>query len=291
MWMVIDNNGSQFKYNYLQEKTILNSNLNTEHNFFSNKKKFLFQPSLNYWHFIYDFIGQILLIGKDEGYEDTEFIIVIDNTLTPKTKILPFLTDFFKTIGLNNYHILGNDQIFSINSFYNVHSQLPPSTPVHNLIYEAFLKSYPTNIEAPQKMVYVSRSKAGVNKIDKEIKLENFFKEKGFEILSREFFDKNTLIDDIKYFRDVKILAGLSGAGLTNAIFMQPGNMVIEIAIPQITHVAEEEDLYPNKRVIARHLFHPASSFIKDHTHIQIAVNDNNPDNVINKINKLGILE
>ena len=173
MWMVIDDNGSKFKYNYLQEKTILNSNLNTEHNFFSNKKKFFFQPSLNYWHFIYDFIGQILLIGKYEGYKDTEFIIVIDNTLTPKTNILPFLTDFFKTISLNNYHILGNDQIFSINSFYNVHSQLPPSTPVHNLIYEAFLKSYPTNIEAPQKMVYVSRSKAGRNKIDEEIKLEN----------------------------------------------------------------------------------------------------------------------
>jgi capsular polysaccharide biosynthesis protein len=160
---------------------------------------------------------------------------------------------------------------------------------MHNKIYDVFLKNYPTEVANPEKMVYVSRRNASIDRIDDERKIESFFESLGFEIFFRGNFGEQNLIEDIKYFRDVRVIAGLSGAGLTNSIFMPPGGLVIEISVPQITHVPEEHDLFPEIRCTARHLFHPASSFIKDHTHIQISVNDNSADTAINKIKRLGI--
>ena len=71
---------------------------------------------------------------------------------------------------------------------------------------------------------------------------------------------------------------------------MQPGNLLIEIAVPIITHIPGKEDRYPAEHDTARHLFHPISAFIKNHMLIQVPVNDNSAKNAVDQINNLGIL-
>ena len=67
--------------------------------------------------------------------------------------------------------------------------------------------------------------------------------DKGFvenESFASVFFDNkqensfDSLEQQIDYFKDVKTLVGLTGAGLTNSVFMQPETNLVEIASPII---------------------------------------------------------
>jgi len=289
MWIIIDNNSKFFEHNYLESFRIIDKSI--KKNIDDNKKIFLLNPPINVWHFICDFLGQILEIGENEDYDKCKFIIKFDIDDDSSHNLILFLKDFFNKINLKNYHFFMPGDLIGHNEYYNISPMRETSKAMYNKIYEVFLKNYPTEIVKPEKMIYVSRRNASIDRIDDEKKIESFFENLGFEILFRGNFGEKDLVEDIKYFREVKVIAGLSGAGLTNSIFMPPGGLVIEISVPQITHVEnqEEHDLFPEIRVTARHLFHPASSFIKDHTHIQIPVNDNSAETAINKIKRLGI--
>jgi len=289
MWITIDNNSKFFEHNYLESFHIIDKSI--KKNIDDNKKVFLLNPPINVWHFIYDFLGQIVEIGENEDYDTCKFVIKLDVDNESSQNLILFLKHFFSKINLKNYNFLLPGDLINNNEYYNISPMREPSVAMHNKIYNVLVGSYPTEIVEPKKMVYVSRRNASIDRIDDEKKIESFFENLGFEILFRGNFGEKDLVEDIKYFREVKVIAGLSGAGLTNSIFMPPGGLVIEISVPQITHVEnqKEHDLFPEIRVTARHLFHPASSFIKDHTHIQIPVNDNSAETAINKIKRLGI--
>ena len=284
-------NSQSFKQSYLADFRIGHTYSNSKFNFFSEKKKFRFIPSRNYYHFLYDFLGQLLAVKNNEKNEDIELIIDFAQDHKNVDDVILFLEDFFEKINLNNFYFVKNQDVVSIGDFYQI-GQSVPSLAAHNIIYETLLKAYPTELKQPTKMVYVSRKNPEIQqRIDDVDKMEDFFKNLGFEIFLEKDIGDTNIINNIKYFRDVKILAGISGAGLANSILMQPGGTVIEIAVPQFTTVPNYENLFPEVYTKARHAFNPFVSFIKDHTHIQIAVNDNNADTAINKINKLGIIK
>jgi hypothetical protein len=69
-------------------------------------------------------------------------------------------------------------------------------------------------------------------RIDDEIKLENLFKKHGFEIVDTSIF--KTIEDQIRFFDQVGVIAGLSGSGLTNLLFMRDKTTVIELSTIQI---------------------------------------------------------
>jgi capsular polysaccharide biosynthesis protein len=263
----------------------------TDLKFLSDKKKFLFYPQQNYYHFLYDFLGQILFIKNNEKEDDIEFIIAFEDKHENKKNMMIFIKDFFEKINLKNYYIVEENKLFSINNYYYVGQQSEPSIAMHNIIYETLLKAYPSVLSNPEKMVYVSRRLSGQKRIDDCKKLENFFESLGFEIILRDQILDTDIVEEIKYFRDVKVIAGLSGAGLINSMFMQPGGTVIEIAVPQFTPIPRFEKVFPDIHLKARHLFTPPAAFIKNHNYIQIPVNDNSADNAINKLNSLGIFK
>jgi hypothetical protein len=289
MWAPLGTTGTT-NWNYFDDDK--NKNLKTDE---SNEKgstikKFLFEPSNNIWHFMYDFLAQVIWIGKNEGYENTEFIIYFPKRINHTDNLISFLKDFFEKHGVKNYYFASAEDLMLINDYYRVNTKRHPTYPAHNLIYETLLKHYPSDIKPPEKKVYVSRINTKIKRIDDEKIIEDFFASKGFEIFNKLDFGKSDILEDIKYFRDVKVIAGISGAGLVNAVFMQPGNLLIEIAVPLITHIPGKEDHYPYEHDSARHLFHPLSAFIKNHMLIQVPVNDNSAKNAVDKINNLGIL-
>jgi capsular polysaccharide biosynthesis protein len=291
MLLTLKENNPLFKYTYLKDFRDSEIHLNSDLSFLSNKKKFRFYPSRNYYHFMYDFLGNLLDTIDNEEAEDIEIIIDFAEDHLNSDKIILFLEDFLQKNNVKNYYFVKHGQTVSINNFYHI-GTTAPSLALHNNIYEKLLKAYPSNLKDPKKMVYVSRRSPIIDqRIDDVEQIENFFKDLGFEIFLENDIGDTNIIDTIKYFRDVNVLAGISGAGLANSIFMQPGKTVLEIAVPQFTPVPKYENMFPEMYTKARHSFNPFISFAKDHTHIQISVNTSNTDSAINKINNLGIFK
>jgi hypothetical protein len=79
----------------------------------------------------------------------------------------------------------------------------------------------------PFRKVFVARKNNLDQRIDNDEEIKDFFKNYEFEIVYPEDFD--TFWDQIRYFNECKIIAGISGSGLLNCIFMKPGGTVIEL--------------------------------------------------------------
>lgn len=70
-------------------------------------------------------------------------------------------------------------------------------------------------------------------RIDDHEALENIFRDLGFEIVYAESI--SSFKEQIRFFLSVKVLAGVTGSGLTNAIFLPEGSTLVEITTPLIT--------------------------------------------------------
>ena len=90
--------------------------------------------------------------------------------------------------------------------------------------------------------------------------LEDFFEKYNFEIIDNinEFYAfSENFIDQINFFNEVKTLISVTGAGLTNAIFMQKDTNVLELATPFNEETFEEKIKYQdiNSYYFEKHQF------------------------------------
>jgi hypothetical protein len=97
------------------------------------------------------------------------------------------------------------------------------------LLYNYFINKYNIALEKPTKKIYVSRSKINrqEKRIDDENIVEDLFAGYGFEVVYPE--DIPTFKEQFELFNSCSVLAGLTGAGLTNLLFMQKNQTAIEI--------------------------------------------------------------
>jgi hypothetical protein len=116
----------------------------------------------------------------------------------------------------------------------------------------------------PSKKVFISRKNDSVkdaadNRTLYEEDCEEFFLSIGFEVVNGEAFE--TLQEEISYFRDASVLVGVTGSGLTNSMFMNPGQTVIEIVCP-IKFTDE-----PKYEI---HNFYKTISMLKKHKYVAV---------------------
>jgi hypothetical protein len=74
-------------------------------------------------------------------------------------------------------------------------------------------------------------------------------------------------------FYETKVLASITGSGLANAAFMQPGQTLIEIVTPLVVPVGSpghKKDLTNPYYVQELHNFYKNLAFYKDHTYLGI---------------------
>jgi hypothetical protein len=119
--------------------------------------------------------------------------------------------DKFETIKINNFYEI--DGVFSPVAIKYLSSKI-----INN-----FTKS---NLPSFRK-VFVARQKPLVQRIDNDKLIQDFFVSVGFEVIYPENF--KTFTDQINYFSECSVIAGISGSGLANNIFMKPGGSVIEL--------------------------------------------------------------
>jgi hypothetical protein len=128
-----------------------------------------------------------------------------------------------------NYTTLvgGNYEYINAKNFVVLNASYMPEGV--DLLYNYLIEKYRSVISPPHKKIYISRKnqKTEEKRIDNEEELEEFFKNKGFEVVYPEDF--KTFKEQFEFFNSCHILAGISGSGLTNLMFMQKKQIVIEI--------------------------------------------------------------
>lgn len=124
-------------------------------------------------------------------------------------------------------------------------------------------------------------------RIDDSDRLEKYMIDKGFEIVYPEDFAG--LKEQIEYMRTVRTLVSISGGGLINTLFMQPGQTVIELQTEIITRAATNRDKnVPFKDLVFEYerRVHPhfqELSHIAGQYHFSVS-NDMNVDTLIERI-------
>lgn len=181
-----------------------------------------------------------------------------------------------------------------------------------NDIYDFVTKDLVDTRNKPFRKVYLSRRAQGVrngnpttisgnitdNRIDNHDIIENFFRSIGFEIIQPEEAFSN-LKDQIKFFNTVKVLVSATSSGLTNSIFMQPGQTVIEIKTPlalEFDHevfiangapaIYEMDPYRPRMLVHEVHHFYEIISLKKNHLHVSIPNIEKNMKNLVVRISQ-----
>jgi hypothetical protein len=145
-------------------------------------------------------------------------------------------------VQLKNYDVIYMDNFKIVSFIYE-------SGRKSNLIHE-FFKQKVTNPDAkPTKNVFVSRgampprddviaeglSYINDSRMDDHKELEKYFADLGYEIIHAEKF--NSFQEQLDYFYSVKNMVSITGSGLTNAAFMQPGGSMFEIVTPLVVSV------------------------------------------------------
>lgn len=268
----------------------------------TSKPKIFFKFSGSYYHFLMDDVSNI--IRAIEDYPDHELILdmsgVIPMTQTPREG-LTFFYEFLallKTYEIKHkvVNLIDYDVVY-IDDFYRIDYKFTSSLRAEK-VYEYFLPYVKDPQEAPTRNVYVSRRRQDelrphateVEKteffydglrIDNEYALESYLFDLGFDIVYPEDFEG--FDQQVNFFHSVKTIVSLTSSGLTNAVFMQPGGTVIEVASPIIARPTENGNKVGTLQK-SIHNFYKDLSFLKNHTHISIQNPNYSVDDVVNTI-------
>lgn len=117
-------------------------------------------------------------------------------------------------------------------NFYPINYNLPNSYPFHPttaqtsqslLPYLDIMKGIHHEELTGNRKIYVSRKNFPERKLDNEERLEDFLKEKGYEII---YFENMSIIDQIKTVKESKQIIILNGSSAVNCMLANPGTKV-----------------------------------------------------------------
>lgn len=147
-----------------------------------------------------------------------------------------------------------------------------------------FIQSFPETREIVKgKNAYLLRETN--QRIENEEKVVEFFRGKGFEIISSEV-DFKSFKDQISYFSSLDCLASPTGSGLINMMYMSDNSTVVELVTPlELTSIDYVEGT--NEEIITTdksfHNHYSGMAFASNINYLAIP-HDRNPDTVISKV-------
>jgi hypothetical protein len=183
----------------------------------------------------------------------------------------------YRLVRLKDYEVI------YINNFRVVHYALE-STKKADRVYD-FFKDRVSNVSVqPHRKVFISRSLtvgrdydaptlscSNDDRIDDHEKLDNLFFSMGYEIVRSE--ELGSFQEQVDLFYETKVLASITGSGLSNAVFMQPGQTLIEIVTPLVVPVGtpgNKKDITDPYYVQELHNFYKNLAFYKKHTYFGV---------------------
>ena len=178
------------------------------------------EKSRKFFHWMTDNLSRIGLLLK-QNINDP---IIIDQ----ETYDCSFVKESIELLKVN-FIITPNEKFYKYKEI-TVTSKTAPSGNYNkellNFISYQLIKSVSDLPESNIKRIWISRSKTNHRKIKNENEIREIFESYGFKIVYPE---QNNLEENIKLFNNAEWVAGLHGAGLTNMMFMEKNNNILEI--------------------------------------------------------------
>ena len=257
-----------------------------------NRKKLVVSMVNSFYHSVLDNISEI--IYALEAYPKHELIIDISETKKDleKSHGRDFVYHnvflyFLETLKIKKikYRLvsLKDAEVVYMNNFRVINYNLEPIQKA-DLVYE-FFKFRASNPKVkPYRKVFISRSLttgrdhhaptlsySNDDRMDDHPKLDDLFSSMGYEIVRTE--ELKSFQEQLDLFYETKVVASITGSGLANAAFMQPGQTLIEIITPLVVPVGppgKAKDLENPYYVQELHNFYKNLAFFKDHTYFGI---------------------
>lgn len=182
-------------------------------------------------------------------------------------KVRNFL-DMSKNLGPfeNNKMYLTHEDVKNtlnrLKSFYGIESDKIP----HKKVYLS--RTHMAESRSKRQLPLVPNSKNQFTddiRMENEAVLENFFRNRGYDILIPEH-RFSTLKEQVEYFDEVSVLAGVTGSGLVNCLLMQDSQLLIEIVAELVFDEGHDGASFQ----VLNSEFYLHDSYIKEHTYLAI---------------------
>lgn len=198
-------------------------------NFLEEDTIYVFIDSVgNFHHFILTILVPAIEVISSEDNKKLHFVLYSGHQKKASDNFDNLLTEMlvekrinYTSINSNVYEYVNAKNFIPVNG-----GSLDDGFPK---LYDYFIEKYNIVPSTPSKKLYISRNKYKTEekRIDNEEILEKLFEENGFQIVYPE--EIKTFQEQIELFSSCSILAGLTGTGLTNLLFMPKNQIVIEI--------------------------------------------------------------
>lgn len=215
----------------------------------NENKKIVKVISLSYYHALLDDLAEIIYALT--FYPKAEVILEISNVSSalnlPHMNFFGYFLDRlaeekikYQLVDASKYDLL------YINNF--AVAQFPFHSGGRLDLLNTFMTRKTDKYEKPFRKIFISRKLQGIkpdtkdaenfsypndNRIDDHKCLEQIFIDLGFEILDAELIPD--FKEQMKMFKEAKVVASLTSSGLSNAIFMPDGGILVEVVTPLIT--------------------------------------------------------
>lgn len=171
----------------------------------------LFYNWFNYWHFLNDTIGALMVLDK-LNFDKNIPVIVPQRALK-----VQYVKDFFSTEYAKkwNWFFLPDDTYVNFESVYIVKC-------LSNIKAQFLLskKIFETSSKSQDRKIFLDRNHAANGRyILNKDEILPIVKNHGFEVVSTEGM---TMFQQETIFKSAKVLMGIHGAGLTNMFFRYP---------------------------------------------------------------------
>ena len=175
--------------------------------------------STGYFHWFGDVIHKYFML-KESNYEGKLL-------LPEKFKKINFAVESLDFFSIPHIFIKKNELAFN-NKLYLFPYKLISGNYVENTTL-AINKIVNFPKITPKKIIYVSRSKAKYRKVVNEVELIKMLKKHGVEIYN---FDNLSWKEQIKIAQKTKLFISIHGAALTNMLFMNKSQNILELRHP-----------------------------------------------------------
>jgi hypothetical protein len=181
---------------------------------------FIIDPwSTGYFHWFGDVIHKYFML-KENNYEGKLL-------LPEKFKEINFAVESLNFFSIPHIFIKKKELAFS-NRLYLFPYKLISGNYVENITLAINNIVNFTKI-TPKKTIYVSRNKAKYRKLVNEVEVIKMLKKYGVEIFN---FDNLSLTEQIKIAKETYLFISIHGAALTNMLFMNKSQNILEIRHP-----------------------------------------------------------
>ena len=208
---------------------------------------------VSFYHFYMDFVGRII----DQLKTDPDIEIIIHDPMLNRENILgsyifdSFLNDLKKKGVKYQVHNLNDYNILEINNVYLL-SNSNAARDYASGVFDFFSDHIRNPRITPHRDIFLSRRQMGNrvypnapewawsnndNRIDDHNRIEDYFKSIGYEIIIPE--NLNSFEEQINTFYEARTIVSTTSSGLTNSLFMQPGQTMVELVTPLMIHVSE----------------------------------------------------